>query len=247
MLKLRCNITWFCYRGIIAMILKYIRKMFINNEKAWDFESLRDFWVSDKLTNIKPGDFGEFPEGFDPRKILELLHRWIGGGQITELGCGYGRLCTAFPVDQYYGLDLNPFAIKKAKETFPPYQFDIIDEPNRLQGGIMLLAYTVFLHMPDDVLIEWINSAKKHYNYIVICEILGRDWRRTAGTTPVFNRELNEYVALLNPFNLITEIRIPYQRYVKIPFASKVKNTDISFMVFGRDEICLSGFALTEG
>jgi hypothetical protein len=216
-----------------------------HDEKEWSLESLREFWVADNLANIKPGEFGEFPEGFDPRKMLAQLHQWVGGGRVTEMGCGYGRLCTAYSKSDYHGVDINPVAISKAKELFPGYRFDVIENPHSLPGGTLLLAYTVFLHMPHDVLISWIEVAQQRYEYIVVCEILGRDWRKTAGKTPVFNRDLQDYIELLAPFKLMTEVRMPYQRYVNSHFAEQVKSTDISFMVFGRDVGCLSGFALT--
>jgi len=155
------------------------------------------------------------------------------------------NFCTAYPESDYHGLDLNPVAISKAQELFPGYRFDVIDHPHSLPSGTILLAYTVFLHMPHNILMSWIEVAKQRYDYIVVCEILGRDWRKVAGKTPVFNRDLQEYIELLTPFKLMAEVRVPYQRYVNSPFAKQVKNTNISFMVFGHDVDNLSGVALT--
>jgi SAM-dependent methyltransferase len=216
----------------------------MHDEKEWSFEALRKFWVSDNLSNIKPGNFGEFPEGFDPRKVLSILRQLVGSGCVTELGCGYGRLCSSYSAVDYRGFDINPLAINKARECFPGYRFDVIDDPHDLPGGVLLLAYTVFLHMPNSVLIPWIETAKRNYEYILVSEILGRDWRETAGTTPVFNRDLKDYIELIAPFKLVTEIRVPYQRYVNSHFASLVKSTDISFLLFRQNGVCPSGLAL---
>ena len=207
----------------------------------WNAKSLMNFWISDDLSNIKPSNWGEFPEGFDPRKVISNIHRWIGGGSITELGCGYGRLCQSFSADKYKGLDINPNAILKAKDLFPGYEFQIIKEPSELSGGDILMAYTVFLHMPDDVLLDWIESAKNLYKYIVVCELLGRSWRNMAGTVPVFNRDIEEYIAILKPFRLAAEIRLPYERYSTSDLFSTQENTNLSFMIFTREENRLDG------
>mgnify|MGYP001164676727 CR=1 FL=1 len=218
----------------------------MSNRKKWDLKSLRDFWVSDQFANIKPENWGEFPEGFDPRKVLASLYQWTGGGAVTELGCGYGRLCQAFSQANYKGFDINSTAIGRARDLFPGYRFDVIEDPLDLPGGSLLLAYTVFLHMPDDVLIPWIRAAQQRYRYIAVCELLGQDWRSTAGITPVFNRELTDYVELLSPFSLAVEIRMPYKRYVGSHFATRVASTDISFLVFGREGARLDGLTLAE-
>lgn len=211
------------------------------SDEKWNAQSLRNFWISDDLTNIKPSNWGEFPEGFDPRKVIADIYRWIGGGAVTELGCGYGRLCQSFASNMYTGLDINPSAILKAKDLFPSYEFQLIQEPNELSGGNILMAYTVFLHMPDDVLKGWIESAKKCYKHIVICELLGRDWRNMVNRVPVFNRELQEYIDLLKPFNLSAEIQLPYQRYSTSDLFANQKNTNLSFMVFTKEEALLDG------
>lgn len=212
----------------------------------WNKETLREFWVKDKLANIKPASWGEFPEGFDPRKVLAHIHQWTGGGRVTEIGCGYGRLCNAFPKEDYCGLDVNPEAIDKARDFFPSYQFDVITSPDALPIGTVLLAYTVFLHMPDEILIQWISEMRKRYQYIVVCELLGRDWRKTTVTMPIFNRDLKDYANLLAPYTLAAEIRMPYLRYVNSSFSAQVASTDISFLVFGRDGACLPGLNVAD-
>lgn len=216
----------------------------MTDKSIFDFESLRIFWRNDDLENIKPMNYGEFPEGFDPRKVLRCIHDWIGGGSVTELGCGYGRICSAYPPRQYVGVDINPAAIARAKREFSEYCFDIIEKPDALPGGGLLLAYTVFLHMPDSILVPWINAAQQKYQYILVCEILGRDWRKTAGNVPIFNRELEDYIALLLPFKLMLKIHLPYQRYVNSQFASQVASTDISFLLFGSISNAFPGLAV---
>lgn len=216
----------------------------MRDQESWTMESLAEFWRGDNLVNIKPAVGGEFPEGFDPRKVLAHMHLWAGGGAVTELGCGYGRCAPAFRPGLYTGLDINPAAVDKARQCLPDYRFEVVGAPEQLPGGSLLLAYTVFLHMPDDVLLPWVQAAEACYEHILVCEILGRDWRATAGVTPVFNRELEDYKALLAPFELCAEVRLPYQRYVNSEFAGRVRNTDISFMLFCRQGARLSGLAL---
>jgi len=216
----------------------------MSGNKQWNMKALREFWRKDKLTNIKPANWGEFPEGFDPRKVLAHMYQWAGGGAVTELGCGYGRLCEAFPQNSYVGLDINPEAVFKARELFPDYTFDVVERPENLPGGAILLAYTVFLHMPDEILCQWVSEIQQRYSYVIVCELLGQDWRETAGTTPVFNRNLKDYVDMLSPFTLTAEIRFPYLRYLNSDFSARVASTDISFLLFGVNGTCLKGLTV---
>lgn len=216
----------------------------MSDNSYWTLQSLAEFWRADNMANIKPSNWGEFPEGFDPRKVISHLYNWVGKGDVTELGCGYGRCSSAFPVSKYHGVDINSDAVERAKKLFPTYSFEVITSPDNLPGGHVLMAYTVLLHMPDAVLVPWIQAAQARYNYILVCEILGREWRATAGITPVFNRDLEDYKSLFSPFSLVAEVRLPYQRYVNSEFTSRVKNTDISFMIFGREGHGLSGLAI---
>lgn len=202
-----------------------------------NIESLKKYWVNDNLNNIKPNLGSEFPEGFDPRLILNQIYKWCNKGKITELGCGYGRLADAFPNDCYLGLDLNPKAIEKAIVSFNKYQFKTIDTEYDIPKGDILVAYTVFLHIPNEILSTWLKAIKAKYDYIIICEILGSNWRLYAGETPVFNREKEEYIKMLEPFNLEMEILMPYKRYVNSDFTklNNELNTDISFLVFSKE------------
>lgn len=196
--------------------------------QVWDLPSLKAFWESDGLANITAMS-AEFPEGFDPRPELARYRP----DSVTDLGCGYGRLCEAFDPATYVGMDLNPNAVVKACQLHPDYVFfGAIEDPQALPGGDMLLAYTVFLHMPDNVLAPWLDVIKARYERVLICEILGRDWRKLAGAVPVFNRDFRDYERMLAPFQVASRQRFTYARYA----GWNLRDSRIHFLEFSKGE-----------
>lgn len=141
-----------------------------------------EFWKREGLRHITPAG-KENPEGWDVRPFLRELAR----GSVLEIGCGYGRLCTAFEPDKYLGVDINPDAIVKARRRFPNYRFELLDG----QSADTALLYTVLLHVSDDDLQEFVYDINA--DRVIVAEIMGRHWRRP-GNPPVFNREPQEYV-----------------------------------------------------
>ena len=55
-----------------------------------------EFWRRAQLFHINQGVSEEFPEGWDVR---DELREKIGDRRVSDIGCGYGRLCTAFRPD----------------------------------------------------------------------------------------------------------------------------------------------------
>lgn len=170
-----------------------------------------EYWkANEKLVHITPSGV-EFPEtGLYP--ALQVACK----GTVFEFGCGYGRLAGAFPADAYYGFDINVHAIEAATQRNPEHDFGFEWRP-----ADTFLAYTVFLHIDDDEIGGVIESAKANYGRIVIGEIMGRQWRRE-GDPPVFNREAEEYGALVG-WDYET-IKVPYPRY----------RCDLDLMVFSK-------------
>lgn len=187
-----------------------------------------DYW---KRNGLKPGhiipDVGsEFPEGFDVRKFLREITPDI---MVTELGCGYGRLCEAFEPDKYLGIDINPSAVQKATIDHPQYTFKTI--AGAYPSSELYMAYTVFIHISDDNLIKIL--PKLNSKYILIGEILGYEWRNPNQTIPVYNRDIKWYDDHLGRLGYKREFekRKPYERY-KIQNTNK--NTDVSFLLYSR-------------
>ena len=141
----------------------------------------RDFWQGeDGIRNVIPrsGRSGEFPElpGFDPRKILPDI---IRGRPVCEVGCGYGRLASAFESGNYIGVDCNVAAIAKAKRGFPDHTFHVLEE-YKYPPTMVKFAYTVAMHIPDDEYREFIVAmCDSTGDQIVIAEILGSGKRRS--------------------------------------------------------------------
>lgn len=187
----------------------------------------KKYWESDNMQNIVPIKGQECPEGFDiAEKLTEALCD-IKYTKLIDYGCGYGRLSSIFDKDIYHGYDINKYAIAEAKKRHPGYTYTTIDNATIYDGDI-LLVYTVFLHLDDDTIKQIIGSTST--KYIILCEILGREWRR-AGNPPVFNRELNEYDSIFNAYTRIKHTKLPYARYSNVTD----KNTDISYIVYERN------------
>jgi SAM-dependent methyltransferase len=125
-------------------------------------------------------------------------------GSVFEFGCGYGRLASTFTPDGYVGYDINPAALQEARRRNPQHRF-----ADDWQHADTFLAHTVLLHIPDDQIKAVLDRANL-YRRVVIGEIMGRKWRRP-GDPPVFNREAEEYEALMGC--KAVKYRVPYPRY----------------------------------
>lgn len=140
------------------------------------------------------------------------------------------------------GIDLNSNALEKARELNIGYSYeetfvDVLAYPI----ADLCLAYTVFLHLDNSTLNATLNKLlypiekKGPFSYFIICEILGREWRRD-GLPPVFCRERQEYINIMTQFgfDLYSECTKPYLRYVNSEQFRDKKNKNISFLVFKR-------------
>lgn len=166
------------------------------------------YWKANaELKHITP------PGELFPESDLFPVLQSVCVGRVFEFGCGYGRLSKAFAPDSYVGYDINPAAIKAARLGNPEhhYSFEVLP-------GDTFLAHTVMLHVPDDAIGAYMELAKT-YKRVVIGEIMGRKWRRN-GLPPVFNREPEEYEAMMGMKAMRTYV--PYPRY----------STNLTMLVF---------------
>ena len=169
------------------------------------------FWRSQGISHLTPQNKPN-PEGWDVFPLLRRLCR----GRIVEMGCGTGRLCEAFPPDQYVGIDISEAALASARWNHRGYRFELPDG----QAGDTALLYTVLLHIADDDLADFVAAIPARR--VVVAEVMGRAWRRE-GNPPVYNREPAEYEAAFSDRTLVEVVERPYLHY---------KDTTITFMVF---------------
>ena len=194
--------------------------------------NIYNFWKNHSLANIKPKIGGEFPEGWDVVEFFKNLYTPEEYGETIEIGCGYGRLCSAFEPDAYIGLDISPQAIEQARLLNPEYEFELITKKQIKRfypHSRTKILYTVLLHQSDEDIEELIKNLCTTTRRIIVAEICGRDWRR-AGNPPVFNREPQDYESIFQDYNrrLSTLIKKPYDRYKNF----NKSDTDLSIMVF---------------
>jgi len=190
-----------------------------------------EFWQQAQLFQINPGVTEEFPEGWDVRDELRQI---FGDRHVSDIGCGYGRLCTAFRPDRYSGFDLNPAAVEAARRKYPDYRFTLMRDPLDYVVSEAALLYTVLLHIHDDDIELVIANLCKRAEFVVVAEIMLRMWRgqeisRPEKAPPVFNRDVPDYVALFAKcgFDVDDMIIAPYKRY---------PDTNITFLALARKQ-----------
>jgi SAM-dependent methyltransferase len=175
-------------------------------------EALAKFWADEGLDHVIPKVGSEFPEGFD---VCGLLRQMIDpAAGVLEVGCGYGRLCGAFPAQSYTGVDINPKAIAAARMRNPGYRFGHITPAAELPKAGTALLYTIALHIPDEELARFLAPVCAAASSVVIAEIMDRRWRRP-GNPPVFNRDPEQYILeMANRGFLLRRFgKAVYQRY----------------------------------
>lgn len=175
-------------------------------------EDLVDFWCRDRLRNVIP-PCSETPAGFDELAFLSRLFPLIRADNVVDLGCGYGRLALAFLPEIYLGLDINPDAIRKARNDKPNYKFDLIQFDTTYPKADLYMAYTVLLHIDDTSIIDVAQRLTNACRRLLIVEILNPSFRNVPSVVPNFVRARYDYERLFSAFELDFELRKPYARY----------------------------------
>jgi len=195
---------------------------------------LSKFWGDKGLQYVIPNDGGQYPECFDVAKELSIhLGKSL---PIVEVGCGYGRIGRLFDSTQYKGLDINPNAINRAKRELPGYHFETITDLEQVPTCDTLLVYTVLLHIPDEEILNSLTILANRATNILVVEIMDKRWRSKQVVVPVYNRDPEEYILLLQQCNkhLKSYSKKPYAKY------AKMRNPDlddrITFMLFGPEK-----------
>lgn len=175
-------------------------------------EELAAFWNAEGLRHVIPDVGGEFPEGFDVRLMLSQMIDATDG--VLEVGCGYGRLCKAFPAQSYLRVDVNVSAVSTARENHPGYRFECIEPGAELPKAGTALIYTVACHIPDEELGRFLAPICAAVDRVVIGEVMDERWRRD-GNPPIFNRDPEAYVGamLRQGFELERYGKAVYARY----------------------------------
>jgi SAM-dependent methyltransferase len=131
------------------------------------------FWKNNsKLTNIYPprnkiiGEYCELPE------VFNILTDLTKDQTVLEFGCGYGRLAHLFEDNLYIGVDINKYAIDKAKLNHPNKKFILIDDTFILPQVEVIFAYSVFFHIPINYLIKIIEKISISNSKLIIAEIM---------------------------------------------------------------------------
>ena len=169
------------------------------------------------------------PEGWDIVTMASSMLR--DTLSVTDWGCGTGRYAKGFRPQGYTGVDINAAALDAARQNNPRHKF-VLGESFPATEGYLLI--TVLLHMPDED-VRWIVQRIKGASarVIVVGEILGREWRRD-GEPRVWNRELEEYIALFGEhgYQLTDIYSKPCDHYAKNPAWDRMNNRNVHLLRF---------------
>jgi SAM-dependent methyltransferase len=170
------------------------------------------FWHNDGLRNIIPPS-NEMPAGYDEVAFLKRIRPALEADTVVEIGCGYGRMASAFPASRYRGLDVNPAAIEKARKHLAEYRFDVIDFDGPYPSADLYLAYTVFLHIDDKHIVTIARNLSSACRKLLIAEILDPNFRKAPSAVPNFVRSRADYETIFYSYRLDFELRRPYAHY----------------------------------
>jgi SAM-dependent methyltransferase len=159
----------------------------------------------------------------------ELLKSAVGKSTVIEFGCGEGRVAGNFNSVQYRGFDINPEAIRRARENNPRHRFDVYVPFDELPKSKWVYAHTVLLHVDDCNILPILNVMTMKTRFVVISEIMSRKFRpinHRNRIPPVFNRNREEYVDMMDSigFKVIDEKGYFFKRY----------GTNINYIFFER-------------
>jgi FkbM family methyltransferase len=190
------------------------------------------FWIAEGVDHIVPNVGHDFPEGFDVREMLE---RCLGtDSSVLEFGCGVGRIASLFEPERYLGVDINPASIAEARRRNPGHEIRIWDVGQVVPPTDVLLFYTVLLHVSDDAVRPMVEALCEGRQQVLIAELMDRRWRRE-GNPPVFNRDPEEYVLLMETlgFKFVGYEKEAYVRYDQQPW-NVGRDSRITFLKFER-------------
>ena len=205
---------------------KYIQRWIRTRTQNVSAKSLTEFWQKDSMKNIVPPGTTE-PEGWDVKKFLSELEVFREAESVVEIGCGFGRLSAAFSPDKYLGIDINPEAVSTAKNKNMHHQYKVINYDDSYPKAEVGFAYTVLLHVSDELIDNVTSRIAKSYDKFIVAEILGRKWRSPGQRVPVFNRDQDEYIKVFSKHGM-TLGQVIEKEYVHYP------NTNISFLIFSK-------------
>lgn len=196
-------------------------------KKILNISDLKDWWSEYGHDYIIPKSKKVWPEGWNVVEYIKdiIIERNWQYKSICDVGCGYGRLVSAFDPRNYIGVDLNPNILKRVPKE---YKTKEISKVNDIPKADIYFLYTVFNHTPEELAYEMIKHFyNQNAEWVLVCEILGRVWKNDKLKHPSYGKEISEYIELFN-VNGFELIDIKAKLYVSY------KNWNMSFLFFRR-------------
>ena len=190
----------------------------------------KEFWIKDRLSNLRPAGLSDFQGGWHPGETINNIRikHGLQNSSILDFGCGAGRLSYSFDPRNYTGVDLNPHAIERALEANPGYRFREVDiDTSDYPFHSLLLAYTVFNHLDPDTIHTTLGRLKSRY--VLQCEILGEEWATNGPGLPAMNKSYASYESIFANYTCIEHARKPFEKYRDY---LGERNIDMSFILW---------------
>jgi len=189
-------------------------------------DELTQFSIDDELRNIQPP--GDNLAGFDEFGFLAEVYRFCEATTVLDLGCGWGRLASAFPADRYFGVDINPAAVSRASALDPDRRFEHVAFEDPLPERDLCFASSVLLHVDDHNVLDLADRMTRSFRKLLIVEIMVRRIREQIGhQVPAYCRDRRDYEQLFKSFEVRFEIRKSYEWY-------KDQGLELSYVLFTR-------------
>jgi len=143
-----------------------------------------------------PRSHGTWPDLRAPGRLRRFCK-----GYICEVGCGTGRVAGALRPKRYVGIDINPTAIKRARELYKNHDFRVVDWDDPYPEAQTYLFHTTLLHLPDALLPFVADKLRAHVapgQRVVIAESMDRRLRARSSVDRSWQRDKADYVAWLS-------------------------------------------------
>lgn len=159
----------------------YIQNATGHDHKEFDYDKMEEIFEAIYKTNrwrkADGAGSGSIPE--NAQIWLKILFQHINKFNIEEVhdfGCGPYFLYKDLQWPQslrYKGFDISNIALERADMncTNPKAKFEKIDHFDNLPGGnrhTLLIVKEVLQHWPDDIRVEFLDSVRKKYKWVLI-------------------------------------------------------------------------------
>jgi SAM-dependent methyltransferase len=156
------------------------------------------FWISQEQEASEPEFDSESPKGFDVGSTLK--DAIDGRYPVLEIGCGSGRIAKFFEPVHYIGIDQDPSALIRAKNSLPHHGFRIFDDGYDYPAAPTAMFFKLLHNVPNELLPDMLQHVARNRSRIIIAEVM--NGYRQDGEYPFIYRDPETYTRLMEKIGL---------------------------------------------